>query len=115
MEFWMNNVKYVILERDQKDFWDFQIDEQDGYYYGQSHFQTQEVWIDKSLSEEKKRKTLFHELTHVYIREYLTSRDIEPTEEVMCDIAANSHDIIHSIVESYFELKEGDNNGVSDI
>ena len=58
----MNNVKYVILERDQKDFWDFQIDEQDGYYYGQSHFQTQEVWIDKSLSEEKKRKTLFHEL-----------------------------------------------------
>lgn len=106
MEFWMNNVKYVILERDQKDFWDFQIDEQDGYYYGQSHFQTQVVWIDKSLSEEKKRKTLFHELTHVYIREYLTSRDIEPTEEVMCDIAANSHDIIHKIVESYFELKE---------
>ena len=104
----MNNVKYVILERDQKDFWDFQIDEQDGYYYGQSHFQTQEVWIDTSLSEEKKRKTLFHELTHVYIREYLTSRDIEPTEEVMCDITANSHDMIHKIVEHYFELKEGD-------
>ena len=87
----------------------------DGYYYGQSHFQNQEVWIDKDLTIEKKKKTLYHELTHVYIREYLTSRDIEPTEEVMCDIAANSHDMIHKIVEHYFELKAGDNNGVSDI
>ena len=40
------------------------------------------------------------------IREYLTSRDIKPDEEVLCDISANSHDIIHKIVEDYFE---GDN------
>ena len=97
----MNNVEYTIKEVPQQEFWDYQVDEQDGYYYGQSHFQTQEVWIDKDLSLEKKIKTLYHELTHVYIREYLTSRDIKPNEEVLCDIAANSHDLIHKIVEDY--------------
>ena len=100
MNFKMNNVVYTIKEVSKKDFWDYQVDEQDGYYYGQSHFQTQEIWIDKDLPIEKKKKTLYHELTHVYIREYLTSRDINPNE---CDIAANSHDIIHKIVKSYFK------------
>lgn len=101
MQFQMNGITYTIKEVKQKDFWDYQVDEEDGYYYGQSHFQTQEVWIDKDLPIEKKRKTLYHELTHVYIREYLTSRDISPNEEVLCDISANSHDIIHKIVSEY--------------
>lgn len=102
MKFKMNNVEYTIKEVSQQEFCDYQVDEQDGYYYGQSHFQTREVWIDEDLTTEKKRKTLYHELTHVYIREYLTSRDIEPDEEILCDISANSHDIIHKIVEDYF-------------
>lgn len=102
MFFEMNDVKYQIKEVEQKDFWEYKVNEEDGYYYGQSHFQTQEIWLDKTLSKEKKKKTLYHELTHVYIREYLTSRDITPDEEVLCDISANSHDIIHKIVEDYF-------------
>lgn len=101
MMFEMNNVKYLIKEVEQQDF--YKIEDGDGYYYGQSHFQTQEIWLDKNQPIEKKRKILYHELTHVYIREYLTSRDIDPNEEVLCDIAANSHDIIHKIVEDYFE------------
>lgn len=112
MKFKMNNVEYVIKEVEEKDFWEYKDEEQDGYYYGQSHFQTQEVWIDKSLPFEKKKKTLYHELTHCYIREYLTSRDISPNEEVLCDISANSHDIIHKIVEDYFDILE--NKGDSD-
>jgi len=99
----MNGVEYEIKEVEEKDFWEYKVEEQDGYYYGQTHFMTQEVWIDKTLPKEKKRKTLIHELTHVYIREYLTSRDISPDEEVLCDISANSHDIIHKIVEEYFK------------
>lgn len=98
----MNDITYTIKEVEQKEFWNYQVDEEDGYYHGQSHFQTQEVWIDKDLSAEKKRKTLYHELVHVYIREFLTTRDISPNEEVLCDISANSHDIIHKIVEDYF-------------
>lgn len=102
-KFTMNGIVYTIKEVEQKEFWEHTVDEQDGYYYGQSHFQTNEVWIDKNLTVERKRKTLLHELMHCYIREYLTTRDIEPTEEVMCDISANSHYIIHNIVEDYFK------------
>lgn len=103
MKFKMNGVEFEIKEVEQSEMSKWQCNEEDGYYYGQTHFMTQEVWIDKILSIEKKRKTLIHELTHVYIREYLTSRDISPDEEVLCDINANSHDIIHKIVEDYFK------------
>lgn len=103
MKFKMNNVEYTIKEVSQDYLQNEKVEENDGYYYGKTYFMTQEVCIDKDLSKEKKRKTLIHELTHVYIREYLTSRDIEQDEEVLCDICANSHDIIHKIVEDYFK------------
>lgn len=98
----MNGVPYMIREVPQQELSAYCSDEKDGYYYGQTHYHIQEVWIDKDLSPEKKRKALYHELTHIYIREFLTSYDLPLDEELLCDIAANSHDIIHSIVESYF-------------
>ena len=101
MEFKMNNSKYKILEVSQDELMKHK-EQDEGYYYGQTHFIDHEVWIDKDLPYERKKRTLYHELTHVYIREYLTTRDIEPDEEVLCDISANSHDIIHSIVDAYF-------------
>lgn len=106
MEFKMNNCFYEIKEVSQEELQREIADEEDGYYYGQTRFQKQIVLIDKDLSVERKRKTLIHELTHVYIREYLTSRDINPNEEVLCDIHANCHDIVHKIVEDYFKGSE---------
>lgn len=103
-EFIMNNVKYKIVEVEQQDFWEHEQNEQVGYYYGQSHFMTQEVWLEKSLSKDKKKKVLYHELMHCYIREYLTGQDItNGEEEIICDLCANSHDLIHEIVERYFK------------
>ena len=99
----MNNSYYAIKEVSQEELQKEIADENDGYYYGQTRFQKQIILIDKDLSVERKRKTLIHELTHVYIREYLTTRDINPDEEVLCDIHANCHDIIHKIVENYFK------------
>ena len=105
MTFKMNDVPYKIIEIEQKDF--DQIEDDGGYYYGQSHFFIHEVWLESSLSEEKKRKTLYHELLHIYIKEFITTRDMDSfTEEMLCDISANSHDIIHEIVENYFKSKE---------
>lgn len=102
--FEMNKAIYEIKEVSQ-DYLSTQIvDEEDGYYYGQTRFPIQTIFIDKDLLYERKKKTLYHELMHVYIREYLTTRDISPNEEVMCDISANSHDIIHNIVEDYFKV-----------
>ena len=103
MKIKMNNCFYEIKEVSQEELQREIADEEDGYYYGQTRFQKQIVLIDKDLSVERKRKTLIHELTHVYIREYLTSRDINPNEEVLCDIHANCHDIVHKIVEDYFK------------
>lgn len=100
--FKMNNSEYEILEVSQKDLMIYK-QQDEGYYYGQTHFTEHQIWIDQDLPLERKKRTLYHELTHVYIREYLTTRDIEPDEEVLCDISANSHDIIHEIVEDYFK------------
>ena len=102
--FRINRSDYVIKEVSQEELLKTIVDEEDGYYYGQTRFPIQTIFIDKDLSYEQKKKTLYHELMHVYIREYLTTRDISPNEEVMCDISANSHDIIHDIVEEYFEV-----------
>ena len=66
------------------------------------------ILIDKDLSYSRKRKTLIHELTHVYIREYVTTREVDINEETLCDIAANSHDVIHEILDEYFERGERD-------
>lgn len=114
-KFYMNGVLYTIKEVFQNKFWENQNDEQDGYYYGQTHFQTQEVWIDKTLSDDKKRKTLYHELTHVYIKEFITTGDIEFNEEVLCDIAANSHNVIHEIVENYFSSDEDNSDKIYEL
>ena len=111
MKFKMNRSEYEIKEVKQEELMRYK-EEEDGYYYGQSHFIEHEIWIDEGLPYERKKRTLYHELMHVYIREYLTTRDIEPNEEVMCDISANSHDMIHEIVEEYFNRLtiEIDNN-----
>lgn len=103
MKFKINNIEYIIKEVDQEELLRWKCNKEDGYYYGQTHFQTQEIWLDKALTKDKKRKTLIHELTHTYIREYLTTRDLDYEEEILCDISANSHDMIHKIVEDYFK------------
>lgn len=74
MKFTMNNSEYKIKEVSQSELVKEISDEDDGYYYGQTRFPIQTILIDKYLSIERKRKTLYHELMHVYIREYLTTR-----------------------------------------
>ncbi len=100
MMFHMNGVEYKIIEVPQSEY--NKVNEDDGYYYGQSHFYTQEIYISEDVSYERKKKTLYHELMHCYIREYITTKDIDSfDEEILCDISANAHDIIHEIVEQY--------------
>jgi Zn-dependent peptidase ImmA (M78 family) len=73
-----------------------------GKYYGQTYFDEQIIYIDKDLHIEQKRQTLLHELMHCYIGCYLYEfKSFD--EENVCNISANSHDIIHKIVEDYFK------------
>jgi hypothetical protein len=103
----MNRETWEIKEIPQEQFTEHgDCTKDDGFFFGQSHFTLQEIWIDESLSEEKKKKTLYHELMHCYIKCFIASGDMKFDEESLCDISANSHDYIHEIVEDYFNKKK---------
>lgn len=74
-----------------------------GRYLGMTWHDTQEIYLDKELPDDKKRKVLIHELTHCYIGCYMTHMtDKNYCEEDVCDIVSNSYDIIKNIVDGYF-------------
>lgn len=60
------------------------------------------IYLDEEIPKDRKRKILMHELMHAYINCYITDTD-NFNQEALCDISANSHDIIHNIVEDYFK------------
>lgn len=113
MKFKMNDRNWEIKELSQEEirqhFIDYKYDgnpSEVGKYYGQTYFDEQIIYIDKDLHIEQKRQTLMHELMHCYIGCYLYEfKSFD--EENVCNISANSHDIIHKIVENYFK---GENN-----
>lgn len=71
------------------------------YCFGLCRYSLQKIYINKEMHHEQKRQTLLHELMHCYIWSYVCGFN-NIGEEALCDISANSHDIIHKIVENYF-------------
>lgn len=108
-KFKMNNRDWEILELSQDDIvkhiieYKYDGEPQKGRYFGQTFIDEQRIYIDKDLHPEQKRATLIHELMHCYIGSYLFENSKEYTEEDLCNISSNSHDIIHSIVDRYFQ------------
>ena len=72
------------------------------YCFGITKYSQQIIYINEELCDEVKKQTLFHELMHCYLWSYAYNFE-RMSEEAMCDISANSHDIIHQIVKDYFE------------
>jgi len=108
-EFKMNDRVWHIVEVSQKDFWidDDELDKMNSreYHFGRTKFDKNEIWLWQDISQEQKRKTLYHELLHCYRGMYVTFNDINCDEDFWCDLSANSHDMIHDIVERYFDTK----------
>lgn len=108
-EFKMNDRVWHIVEVDQESFWtaDNELEKMNSkeYYFGRTMFDRNVIWLWKDASQEQKRKTLMHELLHCYRGSYVTFNDINCDEDFWCDMCANSHDIIHDIVERYFDSK----------
>ncbi len=101
-QFYMNERYWKIYIKSQQEMKDYYNEDNSEYYYGQTHFITQEIWLSDDVPDTQLDKTLFHELMHCYLWSYMHNFD-EIGEEAMCDISANSHDIIHEIVEKYFK------------
>lgn len=113
MKFIMNGIEYIIREVEQEEMWKESHKEmnlEEGWYFGKTLFYKDEIWLDKSLSKAKKRKTLMHELMHCYIKCFFAHNEMNFDEEALCDISANAHDIINDIVEKYFKEKVNDKN-----
>lgn len=113
MRFVLNGIEYEIIELSQLDYKKIRIKNneetgveekgiEEGIYYGSSDNYSCKIYIDKNMPIDRKRKILMHELTHCYIYEYITHSDYEFTIEEVCDLVANSHDIIDEIINNYF-------------
>lgn len=76
------------------------------YCFGLTKYPIQTIYINNELCDAVKKQTLYHELMHCYLWNYVHNFN-EIGEEAMCDISANSHDIIHLIVRNYFKYLEG--------
>lgn len=105
-EFFMNDRYWKIFIKSQQEMRDYYNEEKNGYYYGQTHFSTQEIWISEDIPDTQLDKTLFHELMHCYIRMFITTQELEYNEESMCDISSNAYVIISEIISSFLEYKD---------
>ena len=103
--FIMNDMRWSVEKKSQEDIKRLADDDSDkGVYYGLTEYSTHSVYLWDELCDEQAERTLMHELMHVYIWSYVTHQTSENyTEEALCDISANSHDIIEDIVKRYAE------------
>lgn len=116
MKFKINNRTWSIEEKSQSEIKSIQnqrkANEEENIkslstrYYGITYCDIMQIYIDKDLPEERKKSTLIHELTHCYIDNYITHSEQEYSEEDVADIVSNSYDIIHEIVDKYFEVEK---------
>lgn len=110
MKFKINNQAFEIIEKSQKEIRTI-IDNtaKQGLddplercrYMGITCSDIGIIYLDKDLPNDKKRKVLMHELMHAYVDCFITNTN-SFNLEALCDISANSHDMIHVVVEKYF-------------
>jgi len=104
MKFKINDREWIIKEVEQDMFNKVHNDfSGEGCYYGTTFPSIQEIWLYKDTTKEMKKKTLYHELMHCYLYNFISFNNINFSIDDFCDISANSHDIIHKIVEDYLE------------
>ena len=107
MNFEINRQNFRIEEVSQKEIKDILEDKNDkieptGKYFGITCFDDNMIYLDKDVVGDRKRSTLAHELTHCYIANCMSHQDKIYTEEEVCDLVANCHDFVNTVVNEYF-------------
>ena len=105
MKFKINNRDWEIIETSQSKMCEKENVEEnnENKFYGLCCYNTQIIYLWEDLCKQQKRETLMHELLHCYLGCYCSFEDISWNTDVVANICANSHDIIHKIVEDYFK------------
>ena len=106
MDFIINERNWHIRELESDKILKLYQEEGDdaAYCFSTIKYQQQTIYINKDMCVEVKKQALYHELMHCYLFSY----SYEASEfglEALCDISANSHDIIHDIAEEYFKIQ----------
>ncbi len=105
MKFTMNDRTYYIFEKSKEEMFGSvkENNKDDGKEFLGLFFPIKnEIWLLNTLNKGQKKKTLYHELMHCYIWCYMHEVN-NLNEEDICNISANSHDIINKIVNKYFK------------
>lgn len=104
MEFQINGSTWQILELNKEtitEWYNEKSNENVDLCFCYTDYERQTIFLNTNTLYVKQRKTLYHELMHVYFYEYC-SLNIDIDEEILCDISANAHDLIHEIAERYY-------------
>lgn len=103
MKFKMNNSEWQIKEISNAEM-NILVDSdmKDTFTHGTTQYDKNIIYINKETKN--KKKTLYHELTHCFMYEFGHNQQEDKTfnYEDVCEICACSHDIIHEIVDKYF-------------
>lgn len=117
MKFIINNIEWTIEELENKKLLEMYKEENEGktyYTFGVTKYPTHIIYINKDMCISQKIRTLKHELTHCYIWSYGLYNITEITEEIVCDIVANSNDFINDVVKQYRNTIEVIEGGAND-
>lgn len=73
------------------------------YGFGACLYPEHEIWINKESCIDQQVRTLRHELTHCWIWYSGLYNAPHYTEEMVCDMVANSYNFINNIVNKFKE------------
>lgn len=118
MKFKINGIDWKIEEKSQEEIKTIintkkaesieNVKSLDSRFFGVTYPDDLVIYLDKDLPEQRKRLTLLHELTHCYIVTFMTHCDKQYSEEDVCDIVSNSHDIVKNVIDKYFRKENKD-------
>lgn len=104
MKFLMNNQSWEIKEVPEDSG---KLFVQGSFHQGSTHFDTQTLYLLDSLTKDRKREVLMHELTHciLYATQVYYQKDSFSEEEV-CELMALYGAKAADIMREYFRVKE---------
>ena len=102
----VRGIEYTII------FTDDIKEKGEGFYFGLCEFTKQIIQINKTLSKERVKQTLLHEITHAYHFEYYGCHMFEDKGEFLAEfVSLCAEKIIEKTNEVYKYYLEGETDG----